>query len=708
MKQTKITIALLLISFGSVVYAQEKEKTIGEVVLKGNKEYIVQKGDKISINVNQNVIASTSNAYDILLQSPGIVEQGETLSFRSKSVTVLINGRLSNLRGEELKNYLSSMQGNTIDKIEILQNPSSKYDAVGGVVINIKLVKNRKNGLNGSIANRVSFGKNVNHFPSLSLNYKNKGLNISTSYSYENSDKYRNTEINQSLSSDLKLYQDEKNDIENNSHQYNISVDYDFNERNSVGVFFRGMNKDNKISSLNKITLNDKGNLNLSEVKNNGKIDIQNPAMNVYYKSVLDSLNRKLNINADYFEYTKDQKYHFENTSSGTVSLLRNTSNSLNRVYSVSADIEYPSELGKFDFGVKGLFTKTDNDILWQDNIANHWQTNTGKSNQFIYKENVVAGYVSWDKYFGDHWQVNLGFRGEYTHSQGILIGGETNDRSYFNLFPSVSIQYLKNIQNVFNLSYRKSIQRFGFEVVNPFVRYQSDYSYYQGNPNIRPQIDHSINFTYTYNQNLTMGISETHSVDALGPLYVRDGDTTINTYTNFKSSDFYYVYVSWMKKFFNVWTSNLVGGVGGYKFNTSTDSYQSNNANDTWAYQVQSINQFSFNKGWSADFNLIYQSDIAFGIFKQKGYLSSNIGVAKRILANRANIKLSISDIFNTIKTDRIVDYNGVDLNQNRKQESRFISLAFTYKFGEGGSKSKKRKTDTIEELENRLKVEQ
>ncbi|EKB54126.1 outer membrane beta-barrel family protein [Bergeyella zoohelcum] len=707
MKQIKITIAFLLISFGGMVYAQEKEKSIEEVILKGNKEYIVQKVDKISINVNQNVIASTSNAYDILLQSPGIVEQGETLSFRSKSVTVLINGRLSNLRGEELKNYLSSMQGSTIDKIEILQNPSSKYDAIGGVVINIKLLKNRKSGLNGSITNRTAIGSNISNFPALNLNYKNKGLNISTSYSYENSDRYQNTEINQNLSSELKLYQDEKIDIKKNNHQYNVSVDYDFNERNSVGVFLRGMNNNHKISSLNKIILNDIATSNLSQVESNGKINIQNPAVNVYYKSVLDSLNRKLNINADYFEYTKGQQYNFENTGVSNIGLLRNTVSSLNKVYSVSADVEYPSEIGKFDFGVKGLFTKTDNDILWQDNISNQWQTNLGKTNRFIYKENILAGYVSWDKYWGDHWQVNLGLRGEYTYSQGILIGGKTNDRSYFNLFPSVSIQYLKNIKNVFNLSYRKSIQRFGFEVVNPFVRYQSDYFYYQGNPNIRPQIDHSINLTYTYNQNLTIGISETHSVDALGPLYVRDGNTTINTYTNFKSSDFYYAYVSWTKRFFNIWTSNLVGGVGGYKFNTSTDNYKSDKTNDTWAYQLQSINQFSFKKGWSADFNLIYQSDIAFGIFKQKGYLSSNIGVAKRILDNRANIKLSISDIFNTIKIDRIVDYNGVELNQNRKQESRFVSLAFTYKFGEGNSKSK-RKTDTIEELENRTKVEQ
>lgn len=707
MKRTKIILSLLCFSLSTVIYGQEKEKEIEEVVIKSGNEYITQKADKISINVSRNTIASTSNVYDILLQSPGIIEQGENLSFRSKSVTVLINGRPSNLSGEELKNMLSSMQGNMVDKIEILQNPSSKYDAIGGAVINIKLIKNRKSGLNGSINSRTSYGNHINHFPAISLNYKNKGLNISTNYNYEHSNKYFNVNTEQHLSSDLKLFQNEKKDIVKDNHLYNIALDYDFNDRNSVGVLFRGMNNGHKIKGLNKIQLQDVINDNTSEVRSIGKNRIHNPAVNIYYKSVLDSLNRTLNVNVDYFEYHKKQGENFENINNNISDLLRNDSRGLNKVYSASVDLEYPTQIGKFDFGVKGIFTKTDNNILWQNNIANNWIKDLGKSNQFIYKENILAGYISYDKELGDHWQISLGLRGEHTNSQGILVGGEVNDRNYFNLFPTISIQYLKNTKNVFNFSYRKGIQRFGFDVVNPFIRYQSDFSYHKGNPNIRPQIEHSINLTYTYRQTLTLGVSETHTTDALGPLYIRDGNTTVSTYTNFKSSDFYYAYASWVKKFFNIWMVNLVAGVGGYKYNTTTDEYQSEKANNTWAYQIQNANQFSFKKGWSADFNMIYQSDIAFGIFRQKGYFTSNIGVAKQILGSKANVKLSISDIFNTTKINREVDYNSVHLNQKIKQETRFISLAFTYKFGEGISKSKN-KDKTLNEIEERMNVKQ
>lgn len=708
-KSVKI-LSLLGLSLGITMLGaqeQEKEKVIEGITLKGNKEYIVQKADKVSINVGQNAIASNSNAYDILLQSPGIIEQGSNLTFRSKSVNVLINGRLSNLSGEELKNMLTSMQGSSIDKIEILQNPSSKYDANGGAVINIKLSKNKKGGFNGSVGIRTAYGNNVNTYPSLSLNYKNKNLNITTNYSYENSDQYYKTNVDQNLSSKIKLFQNEKTDLKKSNHLYNIGLDYDINDNNTVGVLFRGMSNNHKSNTVNHLILRDGVMENLSDVISKGNSKVENPSVNVYYKKILDSLNRTLTINADYFDYDKMQNQNFENINNGTSNYLLNSIVGKNKVYSLSADMDYPTKIGKIEFGVKGLFAKTDNNVLWQNYIANNWKTDLQKSNQFIYKENILAGYINYNKEIGNHWQVNLGLRGEHTNSQGDLIGGRTTNRNYFNLFPNVSIQYLKNINNVFNLSYRKSIQRFGFDIINPFVRYQSEYSYYQGNPNIRPQINHSIDLTYVYNQSLTIGLSETHSVDALGPLYIKDGNTTINTYTNFKSSDFYYAYVSWTKRFFNIWTSNLVGGVGGYKFNTSTDDYQSNKGNDTWAYQLQSMNQFSFKKGWSADFNMIYQSDIAFGIFKQKGYLSSNIGVAKKLFNNQANVKLSISDIFNTVKIDRIVDYNGVNLNQNRKQETRFISLAFTYKFGEGTAKSKS-KLGTLNELQNRMKVEQ
>ncbi|MBC7749031.1 MAG: outer membrane beta-barrel protein [Methylotenera sp.] len=715
MRQIKSTIYLASMLIGSFMFSQQenqntKVKEIQEVVLDGTKPYIEQTANKISVNVSHSPIASTSNAYDILLQSPGVIEQNGNLAFRAKSVTVLIDGKLTNLSGEDLKTMLSSLQGTTIDKVEILPNPSSKYDAAGGSVINIKLLKNRKSGFSGSFTDNIQIGKHVNFLPGVTLNYKNKSLNIFSGYNFETSNQYYRSNSEQILSPMSKLLQHENGDISKNNHSYRIGADYDINKRNTVGFVFKGMNNKNALSGANNINLIDSGNSNLSELRTNSKTKIFNPAANIYYKTVLDSLQRTMTVNLDYFEYGKDINENFTTNYFTNISpdvLLRDFASGTNRVYSAAVDFEYPSSIGNFEFGLKSNNTKSDNNIIWENHPNDAWINDPSKSNHFIYKENINAGYISYDKALGDNWQVTLGVRGEHTHSVGNLIGTKQNIRNYFNLFPNINIQYLKDLNNVFNLNYRKSIQRFGFDVVNPFIRYQSEYAYFQGNPNIRPQIDHSLNLTYTYRQTLTLGASETHSLDPLGPLFTKNGNTTVSTYTNFKSSDFFYIYASWNKELFKIWTLNLVGGTGGYKFNTSTDQFKSDNKNNSWAYLVQNNNSFKLRNNWSIQVNMIYQSALAAGIYKQKGYFNSNFGISKQLLNNKLSLKLAVSDIFNTMRSRYSVDYNNVILYQNRKKESRFLTVGLTYKFG-GNSTKPNQSNTTFDDLEKRMKTEQ
>lgn len=715
MRQSKIIISLASTLLGTWMFSQQenektKTKEIQEVVINGKKSFIEQTANKINVNVSQSPIASTSNAYDILLQAPGVIEQNGSLNFRSKSVTVLIDGKLTNLSGEDLKAMLTSMSGNTIDKVEILPNPSSKYDALGGSVINIKLLKNKKSGFSGSVIANNQTGKYASFLPGMTLNYKNKSVNLYSSYNYENSKQYYKNNSNQILSPVSQLLQDENGDVSKNNHNYRIGVDYDINKRNTIGFLFKGMNNNSALSGNNNINLLNSGNSSLSALENDSKAKIFNPAANLYYKTVLDSLQRTMTVNLDYFEYNKNVDENFTTkyfTNNATDVLLRDFANGNNRVYSAAVDFEYPSNIGNFEFGLKSTNTKSDNDINWENLVNGAWTNDLSKSNHFIYKENINAGYASYDKALGDNWQITLGIRGEHTHSDGRLIAGEQNIRNYFNLFPNLNIQYLKNLNNVFNFSYHKSIQRFGFDVVNPFIRYQSEYAYSQGNPNIRPQINHGFDFTYTYRQTLTFGASETHSIDPLGPLFTKNGNTTISTYTNFKSSDFFYIYASWNKEFFKMWTMNLVGGTGFYKYNTSTDDYISTNGNDAWAYLIQNNNSLKFKNNWAAQFNMVYQSPLAMGIYKMKGYFNSNFGISKQLLENKMTLKLAVSDIFNTMKIRYTVDYNNVILNQERKRETRFLTLGLTYKFGGGASKPK-RSTETFDDLEKRMKTEQ
>lgn len=205
----------------------------------------------------------------------------------------------------------------------------------------------------------------------------------------------------------------------------------------------------------------------------------------------------------------------------------------------------------------------------------------------------------------------------------------------------------------------------------------------------------------------MTIGASETHSIDPLGPLFIKNGNTTVNTYTNYKSSDFFYIYASWYKEFFKIWTVNLVGGAGFYKYNTSTDDYISANKNNSWAYLMQSNNNFKLKNNWSVQLYMVYQSALASGIFKQKGYFNSNIGISKQLLNNKMSLKLTVSDILNTMKSRYSIDYNDVLINQTRKKESRFLTIGLAYKFG-GSSSKPKQSNEAFDDLEKRMKTEQ
>jgi len=206
--------------------------------------------------------------------------------------------------------------------------------------------------------------------------------------------------------------------------------------------------------------------------------------------------------------------------------------------------------------------------------LNNDWLTDSTKTNHFIYKENVNAAYVNLNKTI-KRFNFILGIRAEETNISGNLVNTHTvNKKHYLNIFPNISFEYAKNLDNVLDISYRKSIQRFGFNIVNPFIIYQSQYAYYQGNSNIQPEIDHNLEVSYSYKQSLVFGSSYTHGINALAPVYLKGTDKqVISTFDNLKSSDLFYVYVDFTRPITAWWNIYISGGTGFLKYNTATSS---------------------------------------------------------------------------------------------------------------------------------------
>jgi len=672
------------------------------------KPFITQSLDKMTLNVAQSPLAAGGNAWDVLLRAPGVTEQNSNLNLQGKSINVLIDGRPTNLSGEDLKNYLTTLPANSIDKVEIISNPSAKYDAQGGSVINIKLLKNKNFGTNGTITAGIGTGKYLKDNAGISLNYRNKKINLYGSYDYQYNKQYYDNVSNRMVDANTSIVQDEYDIRKRNNHSYKAGLDYDINKNTSFGVLLRGSTnfRDRDVTNHSVVTTAGNNTDSSSNVYTQGYARFFNPSVNVYYKTTFDSA-KELTINADYFNYNKQWNddfttHYYDKTGmeSQQPFLLRDNSPANNTIRSITADYTQPSKIGKWEAGVKTAFTTTDNNVLWEQQAGNKWTTDSTKTNHFIYKENINAAYISFSKTIKKY-SIQAGVRAEQTNTEGNSVTlNQTTKNSYLNVFPNLAVQYSKSAMQQFGLSYRRSIQRFGYDIVNPFIVYQSQYSYSQGNPYIQPMLMNSIEFSHSYKYQVFTKLGYTHISDVLAPVYKQapSGNAIISSYDNLNSADVYSGSVTWMKSLLKgKWISVNTGGAFYAKYNAASQA----NAKVTGFFSTN--NTFSLPHQVKAELSGSYYSPIASGVYLIHPMYSVNGGLSVPVMKSKGSLAFNVTDIFNT-QVMKIDVTQGVNIHYNNKAESRFVNLVFTYKFGNNKVKASKTRKTGIEDEKGRM----
>lgn len=695
------------------IYLTLEANQMNMVTIEAKKKVIEIRGNKVLFNVAQSPIASGKTLYDAIKQMPGVFEQNNALAYQGKKIAIYIDGRQNYLSGEELKTYLQSQPANTVDQIEILANPSAKYDAQGGSVMNIKSIVNKNYGTNGSLVLGSGLGKHLQNNEGINQNYRTNGVNVYGSYNHSYIKKYNNTFSDRVQAVDLNVISDEKSTRATDGHSVKAGIDWDLNKKNTIGFLLKGtlmnINREWKNSTLLDYAGNRADSTSYVNTKGTGKYTI--PSFNVFYKSILDTSKRALTFNLDYFKYDKSSQNNYtttffdaQQTEYEQALLLRDNSPTVNQVYAFAADYVNPLKNGSVEAGIKTYFTKTNNNTLWETNANQEWIYDATRSNHFIYKELISAAYLNYNGTFKKV-TVTGGLRYELTNTKGELKTGDTTtNRNYSNLFPAVNIAYNANENNAFGVSYRKSIQRFGFDVVNPFILYKNQYAYYQGNPNIRPEISHNFDISYTYKSSLSFKLNYTKANDALAPVYFNGADNVlISSQDNLSNSSTFYFSNDYYTSIKGVWDISLSNMVGFIKFNQLVDGKNILN-NSNWVYQATMSNSFNMGKGWSSEVFVMYLSPFSQGIYKTKSLFELDLGVSKSILKKKANIRFSVDDIFNTYNQRYTVDYQGVNAYYNQKSESRFFNLSFSYKFGSSSVKSSKTRKINADEIRSRM----
>lgn len=694
-----------ILTLSSLAQAQEKKdsvKQLKEVNITSTAPTITMQGGAMVVNVAKTTTAAGSTAWEVLQKAPGVVvDNTDNLLLNGKSVTVYVDGRPSRLSGEDLKNMLNSTPGGNIDKLELMSNPSTKYDAQGAAIINIKMLKSKDLGTNGTATISGGFGRYARTTEGFTLNNRSKGLNIYGGYDYLHANQFTETRSERRFKDGYKLHDNDYNRDNRNTHNVKAGADFDLSKTTSAGVLLKGSFSNRGRNAENTTGLPDSTFLQHA----GGDQSIVNPSVNVYFKTGSEKKKNEFTFNADYFSYNKDwndlftgQYYNAGKLPIGDQTNIRNNAESRINVYSASADYVQPLKFARLEAGIKTTFTETDNDMIWENKYGDNWQNDAGKTNHFIYKENINAAYIGLNKTIKKY-TFNAVLRGEHTHATGnSLTIDQKFTRDYFQLFPSASISYMKDAKNQFSLSYRRSINRFGFEIVNPFITYKTAYSYQQGNPNIKPVLNQSIEATWAHNYSIFTTLAYSRSTDNLSVVFRQDPQTKILVMSYDNQAAFNVVYANLViskpvtKKIRTTWT--LMGLY--INVNTLLDGIRYKKENITTI--INSQNVFTLPAGFTAELNGSFQSPFTMGYASLRSMGFVDLGLRKNIMKGDGSLKLAVNDVFNTKQYRFDVKYAAIDNSSRNDMDTRVVNLTFNYKFGNKNVKQNKTRKNTIE----------
>ncbi|WP_160715707.1 TonB-dependent receptor [Chitinophaga solisilvae] len=712
-------------------------KNLKGVDVTARKPFVEQKADKMIVNVENSITAAGGTAMEVLEKSPTInVDKDGNISMKGKNgVVIMIDGKPTNMSSQDVVELLRSMPSSNVEQIELIANPSAKYDAAGNAgIINLKLKKNKNYGTNGNVTVSASQGHRTRYNGGLNLNHRNEKFNLFGSYNYYHREQVNPLTVYRSFNDnkgDRRVY-DQQNDISQRSdyHAAKAGLDYFIAKGHTIGVMadlaFRDRsNPAHAVTTIGNGAIID----SILNTRTENPSSWKRGAYNLNYRGILDSTGKELNIDLDYARNSDRQSSGinaFTTDALGKRFLSSDTSRS-NQPATVeikTAKIDYTHPLknnARLEAGAKVSFVTTDNDARFDSLRSNNWIPDENRSNHFIYKENINAAYVNYNKQY-KKWNVQLGLRGEYTHITGTSEsqkGGKTNviknDSSYFNLFPSAAVTYELNKNNTLGVTYSRRIQRPSYEDLNPFEFYLDRYTKQSGNPGLKPQYSNNFELTHTFKQFLITSIGYSHTKDMMTRLLEADvdkatGDTSLirYKYMNVAKSDNFNLNVSMPIPVTKWWNTFNTISVSHNIFETMVNNNLVQLSATGFFGRTQ--HTFTLTKDLTAEAVFFYVSpQIAEeGLFRMKSMCGLDLGAQYKVMKGKGSVKLNITDVFNTNYFRGSFDNAGRYTAISSRWDARQVRLTFNYRFGNTNVKAARSRKTGLEAEQDRVKQSQ
>jgi len=696
------------------IFLSESARKLEEVVVSAIRPLVVSKADRYIVNVSGNIQSAGRNALDILRNTPGLlVDQNGEISVLGNSVQVWIDGRPSRMSGEQLQAFLNSMQGGEIDRIEVITNPSSRFDAAGGGgIIDIRTKRGLQFGVNGTLTAGYRQGQTDSENAGVNLNWRREKFNVFGNYSinrYKFFQEFGQINVMQTSAGEITFDQNTiaKSTDAGYGNSVRAGMDYFLNPKNTLGVIVNAYYSDGSKYSLkgkNDITpaFNGVSSTKSDNIKSQSDNGIQ---VNANYQSTFAKPGQQLNLDLDYAHFTSEpfqqnKNMYYDLNEMTDVEQFRNSNPQNIDVYSTKIDYVHPLwKNARMETGAKLSQTQTDNDLKFDVLTDNIWQTDLGRTNRFVYTERIDAAYVNLSQQLGK-FSLQAGLRGEYTSWESEQkTTGEKNDTTYFNLFPTFFANWQASPKHTFGLSYSRRLSRPAYYLLNPFETTIDAYSFVRGNPKLMPSYTHNVQLSHTFAQSLMtrIGYSVTNGLFMQSP--VKDDATNRYglTYINFGKSQNINAMMNYRRQIVKIWTANLTVQ-GMYAINTS-DEASGEFVNKGGALTVQLNNNITITPTLSAELTGMYISGIrqAYYVFQSMGNFS--IGLRQTLLKNKMTLSFTVNDILYTFKQNGYARYENVNYTLNIKNDTRYANLTLRYNFGSSTVRAARNKTTGIED---------
>ena len=699
----------IMLAFSVYSYSQtEKEKdslvetsinVLDEIVITKKKVLYTQKSDRLVFNVENSIVSEGGTALDVLSRAPGVVvSQDGDLSIRGQQgVAVMINGKLTQLSQKELANYLKSTTSSNIKQIEVITNPSSKYDAAGKAgIINIILKKPSTSGIKGTAFASYGRGRKNRTNSGVNLSYNKDKFGVYGNYSYTFRGEEERKEFNQTQYKDItrqqidtKNYQTSTTDEPLTSNNFKIGTTYEVSPKTNLEFYVDAKlgryeniadGRNTLTNALNQVQF-DASTYNDSKEKWND----YTYAFSGVHKFNAEGKNMSFDFEYETSKFRSNQFQSAQNidpSNPNDINDRRGFIPSQLKVFTGKVDFTNPlKEKQSIEWGFKASLKNNDNPSVYEYNDNNQWIIDLNSTNHFEYKEQIYAAYANYKYQIGDL-NIQGGLRSEYT-AINILQRtlNEEHKDDYLKWFPSLSLKYELTSNHSVHASYSKRINRPSQFDLNPFRFYDDSFNYSQGNPNLVPEITHAAEIGYAWKSNFMSSLYFNSTKDVFTEVYTYDPstNTTVTSQINVSKSYNYGANITHTAELYKFWSINTL-------FNIFENRFMGNIVNSDTIDPIVTLNlsvqnSFTITESLKAEANAQYQSKSNLGVYQRDGFFDFSIGVSKQVLANKGSIKLNVTDIFNTNNFYINSTVGQTAINKRYDLDNRIATLSFTYR---------------------------